>query len=157
MNRAMQEKWPTIEGTHGMRAAFLDLLSDEDLGFNPGGRNVTLGALCREAGDVEHSYTQSLKTFTQDWSYHYTDVGIETSVTQLKAWFQKLDEEMKAAVSALSDEELQKAVDRGGYSASVDFQLDIYLQALLIFFGKVTIYMRAMNRDLPKQFDEWIG
>ena len=46
----MQEKWPWIEGTHAMRAHLLDTLSDADLTFNPGGRNMTLGALVREIG-----------------------------------------------------------------------------------------------------------
>ena len=36
-------------------------------------------------------------------------------------------------------------------------QLDIYLQALLIFFGKVTIYMKAMNKALPPSVKEYIG
>ena len=43
MNRYMQEKWPWIEGTHGMRTQLLDILSDADLAFSPGGQNSTLG------------------------------------------------------------------------------------------------------------------
>ena len=55
MNRYAQEKWSWIEGTHGMRTQFLDALTDDNLTFNPGGANVTLGALCRESGDVEYA------------------------------------------------------------------------------------------------------
>ena len=54
MNRYAEQKWSWIEGTHGMRLQVLDALNDENLVFNPGGANVTLGALCRESGDVEH-------------------------------------------------------------------------------------------------------
>lgn len=151
MNRYMQEKWSWIEGTHGMRARLLDTLSDADLAFNPGGANMSLGALIREMGEVEYSYIQSLKTFTQDWSYHNTEAGLENSVAQLKAWDQALDDEMKAAVSDLSDEDLAKIISRGeGFSMPVEMQLDVYLQALLIFFGKVAIYLKAMNRPLPE-------
>ncbi len=157
MNRYMHEKWPWIEGTHGMRTQLLDILSDADLAFNPGGQNMTLGMLLREIGDIEHSYTQSLQTFKQDWSYHNTEAGIENSLTQLKAWYQTLDDEMKATVSALSDEDLTKAVDRGGFSMPVELQLDVYLQALLIFLGKATIYLKAMNKPLPQQMQEYIG
>jgi hypothetical protein len=64
---------------------------------------------------------------------------------------------MKATVSALSDEDLTKAVDRGGFSMPVELQLDVYLQALLIFLGKATIYLKAMNRPLPQQIQEYIG
>ena len=157
MNRYMQEKWPWIEGTHGMRSQLLDTLSDADLAFSPGGQNVTLGALCREMGETEHSYAQSLKTLKQDWSYHTTEADLESSVARLKAWFQTLDDEMKATVAAFSDEDVQKMVDRGGYTMPVELQLDVYLQALLIFFGKATIYLKAMNKPLPQQILEYIG
>ena len=157
MNRYMQEKWPWIEGTHGMRTQLFDSLSDADLAFNPGGQNMTLGALCRQSGEIEYSYIQSLTTFKQDWSYRNTDAGLESNVAQLQSWYQTLDEEMKATVAALSDEDLKKTVDRGGYAMPVELQLDVYLQALLIFFGKATIYLKAMNRSMPQQIEEYIG
>jgi uncharacterized damage-inducible protein DinB len=157
MNRYMQEKWPWIEGTHGMRSQLIDILSDADLSFSPGGQNMTLGALLREMGETEYSYIQSLKTFKQDWSYRNTEAGLESSIVRLKAWYQTLDEEMKATVSDLSDEDLAKTVDRGGFSMPVDLQLDVYLQALLIFFGKATVYLKAMNKPLPQQIQEYIG
>ena len=158
MNRYMSEKWSWIEGTHQLRTQLLDNLSDADLAFNPGGQNLTLGALCRESGEVEFSYIQSLKTFQQDWSYRNGEVALERSVARLKEWFQKLDDELKSMVSALTDEDLKKTVDRGGgFAMPVDMQLDVYLQALLIFFGKVTIYLKAMNKALPQQMQDYIG
>ena len=157
MNRYMQEKWPWIEGSHGMRSQLIDILSDADLAFSPGGQNMTLGALFREMGETEHSYIQSLQTFKQDWSYHNTEAGLESSIARLKAWFQTLDDEMKATVSAFSNEDLTKTVDRGGFAMPVELQLDVYLQALLIFFGKATIYLKAMNKPLPQQIQEYIG
>jgi uncharacterized membrane protein YcfT len=41
MNRMMNEKWPWIEAAHGMRSQVLDILSDADLAFYPGGQNMT--------------------------------------------------------------------------------------------------------------------
>ncbi len=140
-----------------MRSQLLDILSDADLAFSPGGQNITLGALFREMGDIEHSYIQALKTFKQDWSYHNTEAGLESDVTRLKAWYQTLDDEMKATISAFSNEDLTKTVDRGGFSPSVELLLDIYLQALFIFFGKATIYFKAMNKPLPKPLEDYIG
>lgn len=157
MNRYMQEKWSWIEGTQGMLYQLLDILSDADLSFNPGGQNMTLGALLREMGETEYSYIQSLKTLKQDWSYRSAETGLESSVSRLRAWYQTLDEEMKATVSNLSDEDLTKMVDRGGFSMPVDWQLDVYLQAMLIFFGKATIYLKAMNRPLPQPMQDYIG
>jgi hypothetical protein len=52
---------------------------------------------------------------------------------------------------------LKKTIDRGGYAMPVDLQLDVYLQALLIFFGKATIYLKAMNKKVPEQIQEYIG
>jgi uncharacterized damage-inducible protein DinB len=157
VNRYFQEKWSWIEGTHGMRLQLLDALSDENLSFNPGGENVTLGAVCRESGDVEYSYIQSLKTFKQDWSYHNEAPGIETSVEQLRAWYQQMDGEMKAIVEGFSDDDLKKTIDRGGYPAPVDMQLDVYLQAQLIFFGKVSIYCKSLGIEMTPTFKENIG
>jgi hypothetical protein len=158
MNRYIQEKWPWIEASHGMRSLIISIINDADLAFNPGGQNTTLGALCREMGDIEYSYIQSLKTFTQAFSYYNDEAGLENSVAQLQAWYQTLDEELKTTLSAFSDEDLQRNVTRpSGSTLSVELQLDVYIQALFIFFGKVTIYLKAMNKSLPKEIVEYIG
>ncbi len=156
MNHFMQEQWSMYEGTHGMRTQLMDTLSDADLAFTPGGQNMTLGALCREIGEIEYSYIQSFKTFTQDWSYRNTEPGLETSVSQLKAWYDELDNDMKETLAALSDGDFNKMVNRG-FEFPLEVQIQIYLQALLIFFGKATIYVKAMNRPLPQIIQEWIG
>jgi hypothetical protein len=157
-NRVMQERWPWIEGSHAMRALALDLLDDDDLAFHPGGANLTLGALCREMGEVEHSYLESLRTLKQDWSYRNEEAELEGSVARLKAWYATMDEQMKSAVSALSDEDLATIVEREGAPTwPVETQLEVYLQALLIFFGKLTIYLKALNKPLPQEFRDYIG
>lgn len=157
MNRMMNEKWSWIEAAHGMRSQLFDRMRDADLTFTPGGQNMTIGALCREMGETEHAYIQSLKTGVQDWSYRNTSAGLMSSVARLKVWFATLDDEMKAAMAAFSDEDVNKPVDRGGFAATVAFQLDAYLQAVLIFLGKATIYLKAMNKPLPKEIQQFIG
>jgi len=44
---------------------------------------------------------------------------------------------------------VNKPIDRGGDAVTVAFQLDVYLQAVLIFLGKATIYLKAMNKAVP--------
>ena len=156
MNRIMNEKWPWIEAAHGMRSQLLNILSDADLAFSPGGQTMTLGALCRQMGETEHAYIQSLKTLKQEWSYHHPEADVASHVAQLKAWFQTLDDEMQATITTFWDEDGNKTIDRGG-PVTVEFQLDVYLQAVLIFLGKATIYLRAMNKQLPPYFQEYIG
>src|SRR5260370_11256416 len=111
MNRMMDEKWPWIEAAHGMRSQLFDLLSDADLACHSGGQNMTLGALCCQVGEIEHAYMQSLKTLKQAWSYRNTEADVLSSVALLNAWFQTLDDEMKAAMAAFSDEDVKKTVD----------------------------------------------
>ena len=156
MNRIMNEKWPWIEAAHGMRSQLLNILSDADLAFSPGGQTMTLGALCRQMGETEHAYIQSLKTLKQEWSYHHPEADVASHVAQLKAWFQTLDDEMQATITTFWDEDGNRTIDRGG-PVTVEFQLDVYLQAVLIFLGKATIYLRAMNKQLPPFFEEYIG
>lgn len=156
MNKFATEQWPMFEGTHKMRDAMLDTLSDSDLAFSPGGANMTLGALCREMGDVERAYLQSVKTLKQEWTERNTEAGIEGSVKRLKAWLQELDAELGRVVTGMSDEEMKRGVDRGGFSVPVEVQLQIYLQAVLIFFGKATVFLKAMSKPLTKEIREWI-
>ena len=157
MKRSMQEKWPWLEEVRGMRLQLLDILSNADLAFSPGGQNITLGALLRKMGDLEHSYIQSLKTFKQDWSYHNTEAGLESDITRLKEWFQALDDEMLDTISAFSNEDLTKLVDRGGFNSTVELEIDHYGEALLIFFGKATIYLKGMNKPVPESIENTIG
>lgn len=156
MSKFMQEQWSTFEGTHKMRDEFLDSLSDADLAFNPGGLNMTFGALIREMGEVEHSYIESLKTLKQDLSWRNTEPGLDKSVAKLKAWFTALDAEMKSVVEGMSDDDFKKSVERG-FPIPVEIQMQVYLQAVLIFFGKATIFLRTMNRPLSQKFQDWIG
>jgi hypothetical protein len=157
MNSAVEMKWSWIEGSHGMRAGILEGLEDSDLAFNPGGQNMPLGELLCQTGEIEHSYIQSFKTFKQDWLYHNTEAGITTSVERLKAWYQKLDEELKGVVLGLSDADLKREVEReSGFKMPVEMQLETYLQALFIFFGKAVVYLNAMNKPLPQSIKDYI-
>lgn len=157
MNRYFQEKWPWIEGGNSLRLVVLKTLQDADLSYSPGGQNVSFGALFRESGEVQHSYNDSLRTFKQDWSYRNVETGLESSTERLNAWFETLDAETKAAVEDLSDDDLRKTVDRNGSPMPVEFQLDAYIQAQLIFLAKATVYLRAMGRPLPGPMEEYIG
>jgi len=157
-NRLMKERWSWIEPMHQMRQGLLDRSSDVDLAFSPGGKNLTLGGLFRDIGEIEYSYLQSFKTFKQDFSYRNTEAGLDSSVARLKGWFQTLDADLQAALSAFSDEDLKKSIERpSGNQMPVEMQFDVYLQCLFIFIGKAVVYFRAMGKALPPGVDEYIG
>ena len=156
MNRYMEQKWSWIEGGNAMRDELLERLTDDELAFTPGGDNLPLGELIRQMGEVEYSYLQSLKTFEQDFAYRNTDPGLESSVSRLTSWSQELDAELKAVTEAFTDDDLTRTVNReSGFEMPVEMSLDVYVQAQLIFFGKATIYFKAMKKALPESVADW--
>ena len=156
MNAFVNEKYEMYEGTQKMRDQLLDLLTDADLKFNPGGSNPTLGGLLRELADVERAYIDSIKTLKQDWSVIKPNPALESSVSALRERFHAQEAEMKQVLSAKSDVDFNAEVDRG-WKVPVSMQMDIYLQALLIAYGRLNVYIRALNKTLPQQWVEWIG
>ena len=137
------------------------ILSDEDLGYRIGGANPSLGALCREIGEIERAYIESFTTFAQDFGYRNADPRLETSVAALSAWYAELDTELKAVIVSLSEEDAAKrSIDRRdfpGFAPLPRVQMDLYKEALLIFYSKVSVYLRALGKTLPQQWQEWIG
>lgn len=147
-----------LEGCHMMRNGTLERLSDADLQFSPGGDNLSLGELFKQLGEHQYSYLHSLMTLKQDWSYRNEEVGLSTSLTQLKKWFDQLDQQMLDLVKSFDETDLLKQVDRtNGSIRPIISQLDIYIQTMLIFFGKIVIYFRAMQKPLPPSIEEYIG
>jgi hypothetical protein len=144
-----------------LRDQLMEILADDDLGYRVGGANPSLGALCREIGEIERSYIESLKTFVQDFGYRNTDPRLESSVAALSSWYAELDRELRAAIEGLSEDDIAKrTVDRRDFpdfKPRLGLQLDIYREALLIFASKVSVYLRAMGKGLPKQWQEWVG
>jgi len=158
MNRLMIDYYPVFELYQALRSQLMAMISDEDLSFRPGGENLPLGILCREIGETEVSYIQSFKNFSQDFIYRNEEAGLEGSVARLAAWFDKLDSELKTVMTGFTDEELENGrIDRGGnFIISPRIQLEIYKEALLIFYGKVSVYLKAMGKELPEQWLAWI-
>ena len=107
----------------------------------------------------QRAYIDSFHTFKQDFSYRNEEPGLEGSTERLKAWFQELDAELKSAVEALSEDDIaNRVIDRGGdFQLRPRVQLEVYKEALLIFYGKVDVYLKAMGRARPEQWREWIA
>ncbi len=156
MSTLLTQPMEWLTGTHDLRDQLLASLNDDDLRFNLP-NNPTLGELWREYAETERAYTDGFKTFKQSFDYGKSDPVLATSVNALKAYFSALDTELKAALEAITDEDVEaRTIDRG-WGAPVRMNFDFYLQAILIFYGKVTIYYRAMQHPLPEQWKAWIG
>jgi hypothetical protein len=80
----------------------------------------------------------------------------------LSSWYAELDHDLLAAIDALTEEDIaNRRIRRSDFDVD-DFtplpaqELDIYREALLIFYGKVSIYLRLMGRTLPPHWVAWI-
>jgi hypothetical protein len=158
MNSLMQEQAGLLESTQELRRDLLSVLTDADLAYKLPGRNLTLGALCQEMGEIEQSYIDSFKTFKQDVSYRHDDAAVAASVEKLKAWYDALDHELKAALEGLGEDDVQKTIDRGyGFTPTVTMNFHIYREALLIFYAKAHLYVKALEKSVPGKWRWWIG
>lgn len=146
-----------LDATNAMRDELLDRLSDDDLAYSPGGTNRPLGELFREMGEVEYSYIQGLTRFEQDFEYRNPEDGLAGSVARLTAWSHELDVELRGIIEGFTESDLERTVIReGGFKMPVDMSIDVYVQAQLIFFGKVSVYFKAMGKALPQSVVDWI-
>lgn len=159
MNSIMEQYYPMFEMYQELRDHLMDTLTDEDLDYRPDEANPTLGALCREIGEVEHAYIRSFKTFELDFSYRNPEPGLESSVEKLTSWYEELDRELRTTVESLSEEEVQnRVIDRGGgFTLPPQIQLDVYKEALLIFYGKVSVYLKALGKTPSERWQQWIA
>jgi hypothetical protein len=146
-----------------LRDQLMEILTDDDLGYRVGAASGNLGALCREIGEIERSYIESFRNFRQDFDYRNPDTRFESSVVALASWYGELDRELMAAVEGLSEDEIaNRKIIRSDFDVAYfaplpKEQLDVYREALLIFYGKASVYLRAIGKSLPPQWQEWIG
>lgn len=158
MNSLVEQELPLRESQH-LRYYLLDLLTDEDLAYKLPGDNPTLGELCREIGELEHMYIQSFKTFTHDWSYQHPDPEVATRTERLRAWYRALDDEFDAILGAFSEDELHnKLIDRArGFQPSLFVQFHIYREAVLMFYAKASVYLKALQKSVNEEWQLGIG
>jgi hypothetical protein len=148
-------------GYQDLRTQLMGVLGDDDLAFRPGGATYTFGQLCREIGEIEYSYIEAIRTFRQDFEWRNPDPRSERTVAALSSWFADLDKDLQAAIEAVTDDDAANRrffrADLPDFSPLLPQELDIYREALLIFYAKASIYLRAMGRELPGDWQAWIG
>lgn len=144
------------ETTH-IRHELMDILTDADLAYRLPGDNPSLGALCREMGQVEQAYIDGFRTLKHSFAYASVDASLATSVAALKAWYATLDAELEAVLQSYADRDIQSLVIDRGWSVPFGAQFHIYREALLIFYAKAVCYLHALGKPLPQQMSSWIG
>jgi hypothetical protein len=156
MNTLFEEE---IRPHHRMRDHLLSLVSDADRACRLPGQNPTLGDQLIEMGDIEGVYTHSFEALTVDWTHRQLEAPEPITVAGLQTWFAAQDDAMNAALSSFSEEELRAdAIDRGhGFVASPFVQHEVYREAVYIFYGKLSCYLRALERDAGPEWAAWVG
>jgi hypothetical protein len=156
LNKLFDEE---IRGHHSMRDHVLTLVSDADLAYKLPGQNPTLGDVLVELGDIQGVYTHSFETFTLDWAHRQVPPPAPITVAGVRAWFEAQDDAMKAALDRFSEDELRvDRIDRGqGFIASPFVQHEIYREAVYIFYGKLSVYLKALERDAGPEWAAWVG
>jgi hypothetical protein len=164
MNSLVRDHLPAtyLEEYQSLRPMLVKILTDDDLGLQLGGSTVTLGGLCREMGEIEYSYIESLRSFRLDLSYRHSDDRVATSVAALTSWYEQLDQDLESAIADLTEDDITnrrilRDLEGDGFAPPPAKQLDLYREALLIFYAKVSIYLRKLEKPFPDRWPTWIG
>ncbi len=158
-NMIVAQHFDHLKRTVNLRVELLNALTDADLAYKLPGVNPTLGELLKELGEMMVNYNESFKTFTLDYSYHHSDEVCD-SIEKLKAWFAELDHELYVALESLTDEQIthqnvQRPLFGEVFSTFVHYHT--LREGFLIYYGKLSCYLKGMDKPLPAQMQSWIG
>ena len=156
-NSLVTGEFGILRETQAIRNQIMEVLTDADLAYRfP--NCPSLGELCREVGETEQAYIESYKTFKQVFDYGKSDPALATSVARLKTWYTQLDHDLEAAMAALSEDDVQHRVIERGFPMPPGVQFHCYREALLIFYGRAVLYLRALGKPLPEQTQrvDWV-
>ena len=106
---------------------------------------------------MQQTYIDSFRTFRNDFSYRH-DPEVSRNVQRLAAWYARLDRELEQVLEGLEEADLARRVDRGhGFAPPVPVQFHIYREALLIFYAKAQVYLKALGKRVTGPWQWWIG
>lgn len=132
------------------------VLTNAELAFSPGGGNPPLGELCVRLGETAHTYAESFRTFKADFSYRCEGAALARNVDRLQAWHGEKDTALATALAQLTAADANRTIARDGEQIPLAEHLLVYNEALLLFYGKVYVYLRAMGRKLPNKWGDWV-
>ena len=154
----LESQFDVLEMTQERKYELLSVLNDSNLTYKLPGQNMTLGELCKEMGEVQQSYIEGFRTRKMDFEYKSSEAAYSTSVSAIIDWYRALDVELISALKALDGVGVEKeTVQRPEFAPPILVNLHIFREGLLIFYGKASIYLRALEITPPPMFQAWIG
>ncbi len=155
MNRLTPQKANLFDLTHSLRDSVLGTLQDADLSFRPGGDALSFHRLLTEQGEIQSAYTRLFRT--GELKFDLPDpAGLDT-VAALQTWFTGLDADMWAALDTLSNDDLDRHIQRSGHAMPLGVTFYTYRESVFIFAAKASVYLRAMGREVPKLVLGFVG
>ena len=155
MNRLTPQKANLFDLNHSLRDSVLGALQDADLEFSPGGRALSFHRLLLEQGETEAAYTRLFRTDELKFDLP-APAGLDT-VAALQTWFTRLDAELWAALEALSNDDLDRHIVRSGHAMPLGVTFYTYRESVFIFAAKASVYLRALNCEVPKIVLSFVG
>ena len=156
MHERMERQFKILKLYLPIRGHILEALEDKDLDFRPE-KLSPFADIFVQLGEWQGAYLEGFRTFNQDFSYRNEDPSRAKSIAKLRAWYEEMDKEIQAAIEAMSDEDVEgRGIERGGWQASVEWNLRIWQECLIIFFTKTLFYFKLMDKELPESLGKWI-
>jgi len=152
MNRLIASRHDLLDLSLNLRTEVLDAVDDADLAYRLP-NCPSLSEVLGDIGAVEAAYTASFHTFV----LHFDQIApaLDT-VAAFKDWFAKLDHDLVATLSALSDEDLGRPLERGR-TMPMEIVFYTFREAILVFATKASLYLRALGKPMPEQIAKWVG
>ena len=124
------------------------------MNFSPHPEFGTLVRQIRHAADIEAAYLAAIRTGTMDSAGHPRQRSLEQSKENLEGYMRYVDEELVAALRALTPAQLARPVDWGTAKPTLLQHLMWLLQHETLHQGMWAFYAKVADLPLPKSWQE---
>jgi len=124
------------------------------MNFSPHPEFGTLVRQIRHAADIEAAYLAAIRTGTMDFAGHPRQRSLEQSKENLEGYMRYVDEELVAALRALTPAQLARPVDWGTAKPTLLQHLMWLLQHETLHQGMWAFYAKVADLPLPKSWQE---
>ncbi len=122
------------------------------MNFSPHPDFGTLVRQIRHAADIQACYTAAIRTGKMDFSVQPRQRALEQSKENLEAYMRYVDEELVAALRALTPEQLTQSIDWGRAKPTLLQHLMWLLQHETLHHGMWAFYAKIADLPLPQSW-----